>query len=175
MRLIRHRAAEFGIAGGPIATLGFSAGGHLCATLAAYHAPLDGEGVDEVDAENEEARRKESTKKFQERFSSGDDMALNMAVKMFMVGAIGELRTLPVENVKHIAAEIALLGMKGISPDKKSGYSVPSLDSRDMSGCQMLAYYYVSWKFAFPDAVHKIGLPFENEYAEALAMAEAGL
>ena len=131
--------------------------------------------VDEVDAENEESRRKESTKKFQERFSSGDDMALNMAVKMFMVGAIGELRTLPVENVKRIAAEIALLGMKGISPDKKSGYSVPSLDGRDMSGCQMLAYYYVSWKFAFPDAVHKIGLPFENEYAEALAMAEAGM
>lgn len=34
MRIIRHRAAKFGIDSGRIGAAGFSAGGHLCATLA---------------------------------------------------------------------------------------------------------------------------------------------
>jgi acetyl esterase/lipase len=38
MRLIRSRAAEYGLDATRIATLGFSAGGHLAATLATRHA-----------------------------------------------------------------------------------------------------------------------------------------
>lgn len=131
--------------------------------------------LDESEAKKEEQRQIAATKLFQERFSSGDDLALNAAVTMFMVSAIRELRTLPEEKVKCIAAEIALLGTKGIKPDRKSGYSIPSMSDRDMGGCQMLAYYYVSWKMAFPDAVEKLGLPFEKEYAEASELADRGV
>ena len=50
MRLLRHRAAEFGIAEQKIITLGYSAGGHLCASLVSYHGELEGEGIDELDS-----------------------------------------------------------------------------------------------------------------------------
>ena len=52
MRLVRHRAAEFGIDPNKIATLGYSSGGHLAASLVGYHAPVEGEGVDEIDKED---------------------------------------------------------------------------------------------------------------------------
>ena len=133
------------------------------------------EGIFTVEHEKTEAQKEEATKTFQERFSSGDDIALNMAIKMYMVDAIKSLRALPVEQVKKIAAEIAYLGMRGIKPDQKSGYSVPALDNRDMSGCQMLAYYYVSWKIGFPEAISKLGLPFDKEYEEALSLIDMGM
>ena len=133
------------------------------------------EGIFKVEYEKTDAQKEEATKTFQERFSSGDDIALNMAIKMYMVDAIKSLRVLPVEQVKKIAAEIAYLGMRGIKPDQKSGYSVPALDNRDMSGCQMLAYYYVSWKIGFPEAISKLGLPFDKEYEEALSLIDMGM
>ena len=47
MRVIRSRWGEFGIEGKRVGTMGFSAGGHLCASLATAHArrayaPIDG-------------------------------------------------------------------------------------------------------------------------------------
>ena len=65
--------------------------------------------------------------------------------------------------------------MNGISPDKKSGYKVTTLNGEDMSGCKLLAYYYISWKIAFPDKVSALGLPFEKEYAQAVELGKAGL
>ena len=47
MRIIRHRAGEFGVDPARVAAMGFSAGGHVCADLAArfgapVYAPVDG-------------------------------------------------------------------------------------------------------------------------------------
>jgi acetyl esterase/lipase len=50
MRLIRSRAAEFGIDTGRVAAMGFSAGGHLCADLATRFARKVYEPVDSADA-----------------------------------------------------------------------------------------------------------------------------
>ncbi len=50
MRLIRSRAAELRIDPARVAVLGFSAGGHLAATLATQHAELTYKAVDAVDA-----------------------------------------------------------------------------------------------------------------------------
>lgn len=50
MRLIRSRASEFGIDPERIAALGFSAGGHLAATLATRHAEKCYATVDTLDA-----------------------------------------------------------------------------------------------------------------------------
>lgn len=119
--------------------------------------------------------KEESTKVFQERYSSGDDFALNMIIKMYMVDAIKELKQLPIEQVKKIAIEIAYLGMSGINPDQKSGYFVSSLDNKDMDGAQVLAYYFVSWKISFPKAISKLGLPFDKEYEEALLLIDEGM
>ncbi|MBO7762579.1 MAG: alpha/beta hydrolase [Clostridia bacterium] len=49
-RFIRANAEKFGIDEGKVAVIGSSAGGHLAALLSTYRAPIDGEGVDEIDA-----------------------------------------------------------------------------------------------------------------------------
>ena len=49
MRLVRYRAKDFGIDPSKIVSLGYSAGGHLAASLVGYHEALDGEGADEID------------------------------------------------------------------------------------------------------------------------------
>jgi acetyl esterase/lipase len=50
MRIVRHRAAEFGVESARVAALGFSAGGHLCADLATRFAAETYAQVDEADA-----------------------------------------------------------------------------------------------------------------------------
>jgi acetyl esterase/lipase len=49
MRIIRHRAGEYGIDPQRVAAMGFSAGGHLCADLATRSATPTYEAVDEAD------------------------------------------------------------------------------------------------------------------------------
>jgi acetyl esterase/lipase len=49
MRLVRQRAAEFGVDPERVAALGFSAGGHLCASLATRFANETYTAVDEAD------------------------------------------------------------------------------------------------------------------------------
>ena len=123
----------------------------------------------------EEQRQKESNRSFQERIKSGSDPALNMAITMHMVDAMKRLEALDVEKVRVIAAQIAMLGTRGISPDKKSGYSVPALGNEDMSGPRMLAYYYVSWEIGFTQKIDALGLPFAKEYEMALSMKNMGM
>ena len=50
MRLIRHRAASFGIDPERVAAMGFSAGGHACADLAARFATPVYDAVDQADS-----------------------------------------------------------------------------------------------------------------------------
>lgn len=123
----------------------------------------------------EKQRQEESTRTFQENFSSGKNPGVNMAVMIHMVEAISRLRSIPLDEVRNVAAEIAMIGTQGISPDRKSGYIVRSLGGEDMSGCRLLAYYYVAWKIAFPEKVSFLGLPFEKEYEQALGLGKAGM
>ena len=140
-----------------------------------FHCADCFEIVPAVKEDAEQKRQKESTRTFQENFSSEKNPSVNMAVTMHMVEAIKRLQAMPVEEVRRVAAEIALIGTHGISPDKKSGYSVHTLGDEDMSGCRLLAYYYVSWKIGFPEKVHVLGLPFDKEYVQAETLAKAGL
>jgi len=123
----------------------------------------------------EESRKEESTREFQKNFSGGKNPGVNMAVTMHMVDAIRRLKSMASDEVRKIAVEIAMIGTSGISPDRKSGYLVRSLGGEDMSGCRLLAYYYVSWKFAFPEKVSVLGLPFEKEYRQAYGLSETGM
>ena len=49
IRLIRSRAQEWGVNPNQIATLGFSAGGHLCASTGTLYREIDADAGDEVD------------------------------------------------------------------------------------------------------------------------------
>lgn len=52
VRYIRHHSGEFGIDKNRIAVMGFSAGGHLAASLSAYFDTLQYENIDEADKES---------------------------------------------------------------------------------------------------------------------------
>ena len=127
--------------------------------------------VDVPDGRSDKAFEAESNKMFNDRFTSGEDAALNESVTWYMVEAIRRLRKLDPTTVRIVAAEITVKGRRGIDPDKKAGYTLQSLGGEEMSGRQVLAYYYVAWRMTFPDNPEGTGLPFAREYEAALARA----
>jgi tetratricopeptide (TPR) repeat protein len=96
----------------------------------------------------------------------------NMAVTMFMVDALQYFKDLPIEEVKKIAFEIAMIGQQGIDTETKN-YIVGSIPNKRFSGYQLLAYYYVSWKLAIPEHVSELGLDYCNEFGLAKKMSSA--
>ena len=98
----------------------------------------------------------------------GADPMETMMMSMYMLSAMQYFDKLSHDDVKKIAFEIATVGINGISPDKK--YSIKSIPDKEFGGYEFLAYYYVSWAREFPDALDKIGLPFNKAYETALEM-----
>ena len=80
---------------------------------------------------------------------------------------------MPLEAVRALALEIAMLGANGISPNGR--YNLKAMPNRrDIWGAEILAYYYyVTWARVFPDKLDMIGLPYKKTYESALAMLDA--
>lgn len=98
----------------------------------------------------------------------GADAVETMMMSMHMLGAMEYFDTLPDEEVKKIAVEIAMVGITGISP--KKSYSLKSIPDKEFSGYKLLAYYYVSWARSMPDSLKKLQLPFDKAYETALGL-----
>jgi tetratricopeptide (TPR) repeat protein len=109
----------------------------------------------------------EELKKFQEQHSNKD---LNMAVAMYMVGAINYFKNMSIEKVKEIAIEIAMLGRNGINPQKK-GYILNKIPNSSFSGYKLLAYYYVSWAVSMPEMLKELQMPFDKEFELAKTLS----
>ena len=122
----------------------------------------------------EEAERAEKQAAFDEKHKGGGGPAVTAMMSMYMAGALEDLGKRPIEEVRRIAAEIALLGTNGISPSRKSGYSVPSLPGCDFGGYQMLAWYYVSFALSMPELLPRLNLPFAGAYELAKQMHNGG-
>ena len=111
-----------------------------------------------------------SLKKFYENFGDGKSDSDLMVLGMFKI--LREVRKMPLEAVRAIAIEIALLGANGISPSKK--YNLKTMPNRhDIMGLEILAYYYVTWAKVFPDKIDMLGLPYKKAYESAVAMLES--
>ena len=67
--------------------------------------------------------------------------------------------------------DIAMQGTQGFNPNK-DGYKVSSLPDKEFSGKQILAWFFVSWSMAMPDAVDSLGLNFHEEYKMAKLLSE---
>ena len=126
----------------------------------------------EADYFGREREKEERQEAFTANHKDGGSDEIKKKVACMMCIALKRLKQLPDEEVKQIAAEIALLGVNGISPDKDSGYKVASLPDLDMSGYECLSYYYVSWALAFPEKLSMLGLPFADAYRMALELYE---
>lgn len=101
----------------------------------------------------------------QERFDKNQaEIGLNMAVVMYMEGALQYMRELPPEKVKDLAFEFATGAIHGISTNGKEQYSIASLPGKTFTGFQYLAWYYVAWALHNPDMIEKLGLPYEKEW-----------
>ncbi|HLW15351.1 MAG TPA: tetratricopeptide repeat protein [Flavobacteriaceae bacterium] len=107
-------------------------------------------------------------KKFIENYSEKE---LNIAVAMYMVGAIEYFTPISKPKVKELAFEFATLGMSGIDPEK-DGYSIPSIKNKTFTGYQALAYYYVSWAIAIPEMLAQLQMPFDKEYELAKQLTQ---
>ncbi len=102
-----------------------------------------------------------------DKFQKGqEENGLNMAVVLFMQGALSYFKNLPAEKIKAIALEIAMLGTEGIRPGRDD-YKLNAFPGKIFSGYQMLAWYYVSFKLALPDLVDQLGLNYEKEFEMA--------
>ena len=112
-------------------------------------------GIDEKDPVKEQ--------KMKTFFENQKEIGLNMAVVMFMIGAIEFFKTKSKDEIKKIAFEIAMQGAHGYDPNVKN-YKLSSIVNKSFSGYEILAYYYVSWAIAIPEALSELNLPFDEEY-----------
>lgn len=126
------------------------------------------EGGNSFDGLTEEQKKNQDT--FYAENKDGEDPMKTMMMSMYMLGALEYFDGMNKSEIKKIAFEIAMIGTTGISPDKKSGYKVPSIPGKDFGGYQLLAYYYVSWALAIPEMLASLNLPFDNAWAAAQQM-----
>jgi tetratricopeptide (TPR) repeat protein len=127
---------------------------------------LDSIEKDPYDLESKDPYKEREMDKFQK---SQETIGTNMAVVMFMVGALQYFEGMPKEKIKEIAIEIAMQGTQGYSPDGKE-YRISSIPGKLFSGYHILAYYYVSWMLAMPEMVSQLQLPYDDEYKLATSM-----
>lgn len=116
----------------------------------------------------EEEKSKQTS--FDKKHKDGEDPMLTMMMSMYMVSALEYFEGKSKADIKVTAFEIAMVGASGISPEKKSGYSVPSIPGKDFGGYQFIAYYYVSWAVAIPEMLEQLHLPFSKAYETALQL-----
>ena len=141
-------------------------------TLMKKDAHDDDTLYDEIDKRLADAPSEEdidvSNAQFALDHQDGADPMETMMMSMYMLSAMQYFDKISHDDVKKIAFEIATVGINGISPKKK--YSIKSIADKEFGGYEFLAYYYVSWAREFPDALDKIGLPFNKAYETALEM-----
>ena len=108
---------------------------------------------------------------FQAAHKDGEDPAQTLMMSMYMMGALEYMDGMPKAEVKKIAYDAAMLGVAGISPNKK-GYFLPSVPGREFGGYELLAWYYASWALSAPEMVDKLNLPFSTAWEQAVSMFE---
>jgi len=108
-----------------------------------------------------------------ERTHETPDGPRDTMMAMYMLGAMEQFDKLPPEKVKAIAIEIAMFGTNGIAPDREYEKPLKNLPEESFTGNRLLAWYYVSWKYAFPDQLHLVGLPFDSAYELAMTLRGA--
>lgn len=125
----------------------------------------DSSSGNSFDGLTEEQKKKQDA--FYKQNKDGADPMQTMMMSMYMVSALEYFEGMSKDQIKRIAFDIAMLGMKGISPEIKSGYKVDSIPGKDFGGYEMLAYYYVSWALAIPEQLNALGMPFSKAWETA--------
>lgn len=126
------------------------------------------ESVGETSFKTESSRKQEA---FDKRHANGDPI-VDAMMSQYMLGALRAFAQMEPEDVAAVARECAVTGMGGIKTDGSAMYKLAAFPSKDFSGYEFLAYYYVSWAQAFPEMLLETGLPFHHAYELARQMFE---
>jgi hypothetical protein len=117
---------------------------------------------DPFDMNSDQEFKEQEMEKF---LKTQEDLGLNTAVMMYMVEALQFFKSMPREKIKEIAFEIAMQGAHGYNPELK--YRLNLIPNKVFSGYQILAFYYVSWALAMPEALDELQMPFQTEFETA--------
>ena len=121
------------------------------------------------DSELAEVCRKELSQIAQGRFRSAVDGQLRMDAVMYCAGAMKTFREMPMEQVKKVTFEIAVLGMQGLDVnDSTQKYHLRSLPGQ-FSGLHLVSILYVGTKLLDPTT--DTGFDLSREYEAALGLA----
>ncbi|MFZ4683387.1 MAG: hypothetical protein ACOYMS_12850, partial [Terrimicrobiaceae bacterium] len=91
------------------------------------------------------------------------------AAVWFLLDALQRYAALPVEKVREIAFEIALLGQSGLdyaSSDKK--YTIRSLPGESFSGLQLMCLMHAGFQQIAPE--HETGMDLAEAFLTALEL-----
>jgi hypothetical protein len=92
-----------------------------------------------------------------------------MDAVMYCLGALEKFEKMPLEQVRQIGFEIALLGTRGIDVNNpESHYTLKSLPGGTFSGLHLLSLQFVAFKQIAPD--QNIGFDLSTEYQAALKL-----
>ena len=86
-------------------------------------------------------------------------------MSQYMLAALRDFDKMDYEQVKDISRECAFTGVNGISVGSDKTYTLKAFPSKQFSGYEFLAYYYVSWAIAEPEHLLDTGLPFQKAYS----------
>lgn len=98
--------------------------------------------------------------------------AKSPAALFYFLEILKRLDTIPVERIKHVGAETAMVGQNGLnyaSPDKT--YSVPTYGPEKLSGLEVMCIMFAAFQRVAPQ--HDIGIELHEPYMKALALHEA--
>ncbi len=117
------------------------------------------------DSDLAEVCRTELSRAAGSTFRAAASGRLRMDAVMYCMGAMKTFSAMPPEQVKKIAFEVALLGMKGLDVnDSEQKYELRSLPGK-FSGLHLVSIMYVGFKLVDPRA--DVGFDLSAEYEEA--------
>jgi tetratricopeptide (TPR) repeat protein len=91
------------------------------------------------------------------------------AAVFYFLDAFKVFESLPIEKIKQIGMEIAVIGMNGLdfsSPEKK--YNLHTIPNKEFSGLHLMCYMYASYKIFAPEL--DTGIALEEAYEQAKLM-----
>jgi hypothetical protein len=99
-----------------------------------------------------------------------NDLLGSGRLKRYLLDALQRFDGMPLEDVRDITAEIAIIGTTGLDyASSEAKYSVRSLSSdKKYSGLKLMCYMYVGFKILQPDVDSTIDL--DEPYQAALAL-----
>jgi hypothetical protein len=94
------------------------------------------------------------------------------AAVFYFLDALKRFDTMPVEQIRNTAFEIALLGRSGLDyADPKAKYELKSIPDQKFSGLHLMCLMFAGFKRVAPE--HDVGMELEEPFLTALQLHQS--